>query len=235
MAGYYIPSNYAKNYVNNKKTNEGTYEYDTALNRAGINAQTSLQQLTKQFNVTLNNAYAQFLSSNKGLKNTAIATGYKNAYKQNIQNSLIAELENTQASVDQTKTSIFESLANNVDYIQELQNTEVNNMRRMASSLETYHNYLGTLTLGDGSYVNNMNFKVGDEWTFEDNYDAMFNTQKGIISQYFDENGNSGLSWEDWLRQNSGDSDDDTAWLDWVYNGGSDQFKDFIKNGTKSL
>lgn len=234
MAGYYVPSSYSANYVANKKDNDGTYVYDSAINRAGIDAQRNLQQLNKQYNMTINNAYAQSLLANRGLQASSLGTGYKQAFAQNLQKSMEQEVAQVGLSVQDAKQSIFERLGQDLSGIASIQQGEVDNMRRMASSLEKYHDYLKTLT-APSSYLEDQGFKVGDEFTFEDNYDKIFSTQKGIISAYLDEQALPGLSWEDWLRQNSGNTDKDTAWLDWVYTSGLNQYKDFIKNGTNSI
>ncbi len=235
MGGYYIPSSYSANYVNNKKNDDGTYVYDTALSKVGIDTQKSLQQLTKQYNNTLSNAYAGYLTANKGLRSSYLNSGYKEAFKKSMLDSLNNDLSEYKLSVQSTKQSLFESLASNVDYVDQIRQSEIANMRRMAGSLEEYYSYVQTLRNSGNYYTTDQGFKTGDEWTFEDNYDLLFGTQKGIISNYLDDNANTGLSWEDWLRQNSGTSDEDTAWLDWVYGGGSDQFKDFIKNGVRLI
>jgi hypothetical protein len=230
MSGYYVPSSFSANYINNKKSEDGTYVYDQAINEAGIGAQRSLQQLNKQYNVTINNAYSQHLLANKGLQASNIGTGYKEAFTQQLQNAAAENLQQTATSVQNVKQDIFSQLGSNLQQINTSKLQEINNMRRMASSLEQYHNYLQPLTKGIGGskYTEDNKFKVGNEWTFEDNYNQLFDTQKGIVGNYVDEENNVGLSWEDWLRKNSGNSATDTAWLDWVYGGGADQFKNFI-------
>lgn len=235
MAGYYVPSSFSANYVSNKKSDSGDYIYDSATNRAGIDAQRNLQQLNKQYNVTINNAYAQHLLANQGLKASTLGTGYKDAYVQRLQESVNSEIDQANVSVQSAKQSIFASLNQNLQGISAIQQQEVNNMRRMASSLEQYHNYVDTLIAREGGtrYVEDQQFRLGEEWTFEDNYNKLFETdaKRDIISKYVDENSFAGLSYEDWLRKYSGDSDDDTSWLDWVYSSGITQYKDFIKNG----
>jgi len=234
MAGYYIPSAFSANYVSNKKNADGTYQYDSEVNRAGIDAQRSMQQLNKQYNVTINNAYAQNLLANKGLAASTLGTGYKEAYTQRLQESLNQEVEQSTLSVENAKFSIFEALGKNLSAIAGIQEQEIGNMRRMAGSLEQYHDYLKGLNgLSGGTYVEDQGFKIGDEWTFEDNYDKLFGANKGTVSNYVDSYNSPGLSFEDWLRQNSGSGDDDINWLDWVYTSGMTQYKDFIKNGVK--
>lgn len=237
MGGYYVPNSFSANYVSNKKNEDGTYTYDTAVNKAGIDAQRNLQALNKQYNVTINNAYAQNLMANRGLRASSLGTGYKAAYTQRLQQSLAQEVEQTTLSVKDAKQSIFATLGQDLSQIANIQQQEIGNMRRMASSLEQYYDYLKTLTSADGqsTYMSDQGFKVGDEWTFEDNYDKLFGTQKGIIGNYLDEKAEAGLSWEDWLRKNSGNSANDINWLDWVYTGGADQYQNFIKNGVKSI
>lgn len=233
MAGYYVPSSFSANYVSNKKSDSGDYIYDSATNRAGVDAQRNLQQLNKQYNVTINNAYAQHLLANQGLKASTLGTGYKEAYVQRLQESVNSEIDQATVSVQNAKQSIFATLNQNLQGISAIQQQEVNNMRRMASSLEKYNNYLNTLSAKDGNtrYVEDQKFKLGDEWTFEDNYDKLFGTQQFVLSNYLDENGSDGLAYTEWLRNNSGTSEDDTAWLDWLYTNGLTQYQDFIKNG----
>jgi len=235
MGGYYIPSSFSANYIGSKKNEDGTYVYDTAVNKAGIDAQRSLSELGKQYNVTINQAYGNSLFANRGLRASMLGSGYKDAYVQNLQKSVLDELSQANLSVQSTKQSIFQQLGADLTNIGQAQQQEVNNMRRFAGSLEQYYGYLKTLMAGGTYYVDDAGFKVGDEYTFEDNYDKIFGTQKGIISKYVDETNTAGLSWEDWVRKNSGNTDEDTAWLDWLYNGGSKQYQDFIKNGINTI
>lgn len=233
MAGYYVPSSFSANYVSNKKSDSGDYMYDSATNRAGVDAQRNLQQLNKQYNVTINNAYAQHLLANQGLKASTLGTGYKDAYVQRLQESVNSEMDQANVSVQNAKQSIFATLNQNLQGISAIQQQEVNNMRRMAGSLEQYNTYLNTLSAKEGNtrYVEDQKFKLGDEWTFEDNYDKLFGTQQFVLSNYLDENGSDGLAYTEWLRNNSGTSEDDTSWLDWLYTNGLTQYQDFIKNG----
>ena len=236
MAGYYVPSNFSANYVAEKKNDDSTYTYDSAVNKVGIDAQRNLQQLNKQYNVTINNAYAQHLFANKGLQASALGSGYKDAYAQHLQESLAQNVEQAGLSAQDTKQLIFNNLGTDLTDIGKAQIQDINNMRRMASSLEQYHEYIKTLNSDKfTSYVDDQQFKVGNEWTFEDNYDKLFSTQKGVIGNYLDENSLPGLSLEDWLRQNSGTSATDTTWLDWVYTSGLSEYQDFIKKGVSRL
>jgi hypothetical protein len=235
--GYYVSSKFSENYVKNTKNEDGTYVYDTEVNKIGINTQRDLQQLNKQYNNTINNAYASNLLANRGIRSSNLGTGYKDAYIENLQNEVNQEVEATKFSVEDAKLNIFQSLNNNLGALAGMQQDEVNNMRRTAGSLEQYYKYLGTINSYETGYYANENngFKVGDEFTFEDNYDKIFGTDKSKLDGYYDEAGNPALALEDWLRQNSGDSDEDTAWLDWFYSKGMDQYKDFIKKGVNTI
>jgi hypothetical protein len=240
MAGYYVPSSFSANYVSAKKDDEGRYLYESAENRAGIDAQRSLQQLNKQYNVSINTAYAQHLAANRGMQASALGSGYKANFAQTLQQSLSDQVSQASFSVQDAKQDVYANLGQNLQQIQQVQKQDIDNMRRMAGSLEQYQDYLKTLRSGalrgpDGeelapssTYTEDFGFKIGDEYNFQDNYDKLLGTEKGSISKYLDEAGKAGLSWEDWLRQNSGTADDDTAWLDWVYNTGVEQYKDFI-------
>jgi len=230
MGGYYIPSSFSANYVSNKKNEDGTYQYDSAVNKAGIDAQRNMQQLNKQYNVTINNAYAQNLLANRGLQASALGQGFKDAYAQNLQANLANQMNEFNLSVQDTKQQIFQSLAQDLTQIGQAQQQEVGNMRRMAQSLEQYHGYLKTLRSESGTlYAEDQKFDLDGE--FEQNYQHLFGANKGTVAGYRDENASPGLSLEDWLRQTSGTSEADTAWLDWVYGTGYNQYKDFIKNG----
>lgn len=237
MAGYYVPSSFSANYVANKKNDDGTYKYDTAVNKVGIEAQRNLHQLNKQYNVTINQAYANHLLANRGLRASTLGSGYKEAYIGQLQDSLNQEVEQIGLSVQGTKQSIFETLGKDLSAIGNMQQQDIDNMRRMAGSLEQYNAYLGTLTASDSpaTFAERQGLKFGDEWTFEDNYDKIFAIDKGSISGYNDEYQSPGLTFEDWLRQNSGNTDKDVSWLDWVYTSGITQYKDFIKNGVNSV
>lgn len=229
--GYYVSSKFSENYIKNTKNEDGTYVYDTEVNKMGINTQRDLHQLNKQYNNTINNAYASNLLANRGIRSSNLGTGYKDAYIESLQNEVNQEVEATKFSVKDAKMNIFASLNNNLGALAGMQQDEVNNMRRTASSLEQYYDYLGTVNSVDGTgfYRGEHNgFKVGEADTFEDNYNQILGIDKGMLTGYIDENSNQALAFEDWVRQNNGDSDGDTAWLDWLYSKGLNQYKDFI-------
>lgn len=234
--GYYIPSSVSANYVNNKKNEDGTYVADTNTNKVGINAQRSVQQLNKQYNNTINQAYANNLLANNGLRISSLGSGYKEAYIQKLQASVNEEVNQASMSVADVKQNIFDSLSESLGTLSGLQQQEVNNMRRTAGSIEEYYDYLGTLTNETGSFRSDAHgFKTGDAYTFEDNYDRIFGLDKGQLAGYTDYDNNQALAFEDWVRQTSGTSDGDTAWMDWLYSSGMNQYKDFIKNGVNSV
>jgi len=237
MAGYYIPSSFAGNYVSNKKNEDGTYAYDSAVNKVGIDAQRSLQQLNKQYNVTINQAHGGSLLANRGLRASALGTGYKQAFAERLQASVNDEVAQVGLSVANTKQNIFDSLANNLGQIGAMQQQEMSNIGRMAGSLEQYHEYVKTLrnVETNQAYTEVNKFKVGDGYSFEDNYDQLFGINNGGLAGYTDDNAEAGLNYTEWLRRNSGNSAADTGWLDWAYGGGMDEYKNFIKNGVHSI
>ena len=236
MAGYYVPSSFASNYVSNKKNEDGTYIQDSAINQAGMDTQRSLQQLNKQYNVSINAAQAGGLLANRGLRSSALGSGYKQAYTERLQASVNDEIAQVSLSVAGTKQSIFNTLAGDLNQIGAMQLQEINNMRRMAGSLEQYHEYVKTLTdKGMNKYTDMNKFNMGATDTFEDNYANLFGINKGTVAGYTDENANPALAYEDWLRQNSGSGDKDTAWLDWAYGGGMTQYRDWTKQGVNSI
>jgi len=231
MAGYYVPSSYSANYVANKKNEDGTRVYDSAVNKAGIDAQRGMYQLNQQYNQTINNAYANNLLANRGLKASAMGSGFKEAFAQNQQAMLANQMNQVNLSVQDTKQSIFQALGSQLNQIGAAQQQEVGNMRRLAGGLEQYYEYLKTLTNPQGNYTDHQKFASGEGSTFEDNYNKIFSTNTGSVAGYTDSQNESALSWEDWFRKNSGNSEKDTAWLDWLYQGGVTQYQDFIKNG----
>jgi hypothetical protein len=235
MAGYYVPSAFSANYVANKKNEDGTSMYGSAVNKAGIDAQRNMQQLNKQYNQTINNAYASNLMANRGLQASSLGTGFKEAFAQNQQATLDAQVNQASLSVQDTKQNIFAALGQQLNQIGQAQLADINNMRRTASGLEQYFEYLKTLSNDKGSYLENNNIAG----SFEQNYDNIIGLGgKGVdaskVAGYNDGFGKEALSWEDWFRYNSGTSEKDTAWLDWLYNGGIDQYRDFVKGGVNT-
>lgn len=231
MAGFYVPSNFSANYVANKKNEDNTYVYDSARNRAGIDAQRNMQQLNKQYNVTLNSAYAQNLLANRGLQASALGTGYKEAFAQDLQASTNEQITQASLSVGDAKQNIFSSLASQLEQIGGVQKQEIDNMRRVAGSLEQYYDYVKGLQKEGTPYTETYGFNEGD---FEANYEKLFQANKGSVEGYLDLESNPALAYEDWLRQKSGTSEADTAWLDWVYGGGLNQYKDFVQPKIKA-
>ncbi len=232
MAGYYVPSSFSANYVGNKKNEDGTNVYDSARNSVGIDAQRNLQQLNKQYNVTINQAHAGNLLANRGLRASTLGTGYKQAYAEQLQASVNNEINQAGLSVADAKQNIFNNLAGNLNQINMAQQQEMTNMGHMASTLEQYYGYVQGLTdEGMNKYTDTNKFDMSAGSTFEDNYTNLFSMNKGTVANYFDENNNPALAYEDWLRQN----EKDTNWLDWAYGGGMTQYQDFIKNGVHSI
>lgn len=230
--GFFVPGNTSQNYVSNKKNTDGAYTYDTAFQEAGLQHQQALSSINKQYNATIESAYSNYLSANRGIRGSNMGAGYKEAYlakQQEAQAAQIAELNYNAANV---RGQLAENTNATLGNIQDVFNTEVAYMDRVASGANSYLGYLKTLTHVDDAermYIteDKMNLSI------DEMYDTVFGADIGTMKSFLDSSGNQALSYLDWSNNQFKDSEADRAYAKWFYSGGLQQFKKATKKGIK--
>lgn len=235
ITGYYVPNRISNEYVASKRNEEGALLYDTALQDVGIEAQAAIQSLNKSYSETINNAYSQYLNSKRTIMSSDIGQGYKEAYLQNQQQALQANVAQASLTAAETKQQILQQAYEQQNAIGSAFQTEVNNMEQVATMLSGYMEYLKGVTNESGSYYDAIisgkgltDYAKDNDIYAEDIYDELYNAQpKG----YMTEDSEAALGWTDWLNTQI-KTDKQQDWYDWYMGqGGYEQFQDAYKKG----
>lgn len=237
MKGYYVPNRVSNEYVDSKRNEQGAYEYDTYIQDVGMKTQAAIQSLNKDYSSAINNAYSQYLNSKYTIASSDMIQGAKEAYLQNQQQALQANVAQASLTAAETKQQILQQAYEQQNAIGEAFQTEVNNMEQVGTMLSGYMEYLKGVTNGSGSYYDaiisgkGLTDYEGDIYA-EDLYDELYNAQPGLKdNMYTDEEGNVALGWTDWLNTQI-KTDKQQSWYDWYMGaGGYEQFRDAYKKG----
>lgn len=231
-SGFYVPNSVSSNYVSNQRNASGNYKYDQAVQEVGLEQQAAFASINKEYSATINKAYSSYLSANRAAKGSAMGQGYKEAYEQANQESLIEQIAETNKNAATAKYQIASAGLESIGNISKQFEQEVSNMDRVAYSAKDYLEYLKTLSSKDDAsktYLteDQMNLSV------DNMYDAIFNAQP---QAYLDAEGNVGMSYIQWVNANLKNTDADKAWSQWLFGqGGYGQFIAAIKKGIKPL
>lgn len=220
--GFFIPNSNNSAYVNTKKNIDGSYQYSQRVNEVGLGHQVALQSVSKQYNATIDKAYSNYLSANRGIRGSNMGQGYKEAYLQETQNQLESQIIDTNLNAANARTQLSNEAFKAIGDIRAQFETEVANMDRTENSLRGYYDYLKTLT-------NATNVEQGyltpeqQQLPLEQLYESVLGAEP---LSYIDEQGNKGLRYRDWLNNSLKDTTADRAWSEWLFNyGGFEQFK----------
>lgn len=235
ITGYYVPNRISNEYVATKRNEEGAYLYDTALQDVGMETQAAIQSLNKSYSETINNAYSQYLNSKYNINSSNMIQGAKEAYLQNQQQALQANVAQASLTAAETKQQILQQAYEQQNAIGSAFQTEVNNMEQVATMLSGYMEYLKGVTNKSGSYYDAIisdkgltDYAKDNDIYAEDIYDELYNAQpKG----YTTEDSEAALGWTDWLNTQI-KTDKQQDWYDWYMGqGGYEQFKDAYSKG----
>lgn len=223
MNGFYVPNSVSSSYVSNKRNEEGSLAYDSAANEIGIQKQAAVQQLEKNYATTIENAYASYLAANRGVDASNMGQGYKELYKTIQQQQLRENIANTNTSFNEAIASLNQQESEAQAQIQSQFQTEVAYFDRLKQSFADYFDYVKTLTNDAGeTYL--------DESEMTQTVDSMYNVLKNTMPQgYLDEEGNMGMSYEEWIKSQLGDTEEDTAWSQWLFSTGLNEFMEAPK------
>lgn len=240
--GFFVPGSVSGEYVANQKTEQGAYQWDKAVGEVGLGQQAALSTLNKEYSTTISNAYTNYLAASRGVAGSNMGEGYKEAYRQSIEEGLAAGIAETNMTAGQARLDIAQQGANQMQGIQGLFESEVANRERVATTAQDYLTYLGnletTVTTGHdkkGKPIT-MQQKFLDEEQRKQSIDTMYETVFGAQPRgYTDDFGNVGMTYQEWLRQSLKDNETDRAWDKWFKQGGFEGFRQSVKKGVKPL
>ena len=220
MKGFYVPGSQSSSYVASKRNEEGSFAYDAAAIGAGIQKQAALQDLSKQYESTIENAYASYLATQRGIDTSAMGQGYKEAYKEKQQQNLISNIAEANQNVATVRAQIENRASQSREALDKQFKTETANLDRVAATMNDYLTYVKGLS---GSYLED---KPVDEL-----YEALYNYQP---QGFTDEEGQAGLPYSEWIKNQLKDTADDKAWSQWLfYQGGLQDFMNAVRQGNQ--
>lgn len=228
MNGFYVPDSVSSSYVANKRNEEGSLLYEQASSQVGIQKQAAIQQLEKNYASTIENAYASYLAANRGVQGSNMGQGYKELYNQLQKQQLAENIASAGSQFVQQAQSIEGQEAAAQQQIQQQFQQEVAYFDRVQKSFADYLTYVKSLTNAEGEgYL--------DPYENKQTIDSMYNVlyeaeplgsfdEAGNQLGYFDESGKAGLRYEDWVRSQLKDTTEDTAFRQWMFSGGLNEF-----------
>lgn len=228
ISGFYVPNSISGSYVANKRDEQGSFVYDTALNKTDIQKQKALQSLDEQYSQTINNAYASYLAANQSVLGSAMGEGYKEKYLQLQDEALRSNIAQANLSAASARMEIEESAEASKSEIGSAYQQEVANIDRAVKSMENYLVYLNSLSdEKGGTYLSDLYGVTPEKMsvaTVDQLYSDLFNAQP---QSYKDTNDTAGKSYVEWVKTQLGSGAEDLAWSKWFYGEGG--YEDFRK------
>lgn len=227
MAGitnYYVPSSMSKSYVENKRTEEGTRGYLQSEQEVDIQKQAAIQNLEQQYNSTIENAYASYLSNQRNINMSQMGEGYKQLYRQMQEKELASNIAQTNLSAAQARQELTTQASKAKGDIQAMKEQEISNLNRVQNTMQQYLNYIKSVTneAGEGLLTEEQ-----QKMYVDDLYETLYDLP--IEEGYTDTSGKQALRYSEWVRSNLTGSAEDTAWGDWLYSGGLQDFMNAAK------
>lgn len=146
MKGFFVPNSVSGSYVANKRNSDNSLMYDSQYNQIGLNKQSAIQQLNKNYDTTINNAYSSYLSSRNNIMTSNMGQGYKDAYLALQKASLNQNIIDTNTSLESARYEINQSAEEMQNQVYENYETEVSYFDRLANSLNDYLSYVKGLS-----------------------------------------------------------------------------------------
>lgn len=224
-SGFYAPGSISGSYVASKRTPEGSLYYPGAETDIGIQKQKVLQDLGKSYESTIENAYASYLASQQNVLGSQMGQGYKEQYLQSQQENLMKGLAETQANLANVRAELESKEAEAKSVVQSQYMQEVNYLDRVAKSFEDYLSYAKTLSGTDkkGQAISALS-EEERQLGIDDLYETLYTLQPQGIEGLADEEGNAPMTWSQWLQTQLKGTAEDTAWKEWLYSGGIQDF-----------
>lgn len=217
--GYYVPTSMSQSYVASKRNEEGTLKYKSAEQELGIQKQMALQNLEKNYETTIENAYASYLANQRGINTSAMGQGYKEIYKQAQEQQLLSDIAVANMNLANTRSEISANIAEAQKNIQAQEAQEVSNLNRVQGAMTQYLQYVKSLTGAGGKTALSAEDAKKE---IDDLYETLFELSPKTLT---DESGAQGLGFVDWIKTQLTGSEVDTAWGDWLFSGGLADFK----------
>lgn len=223
MEGFFVPGSQSSSYVSSKRNEEGSYAYDSAAIDIGQQKQAALQDLSKTYESTIENAYASYLANQRNIATSAMGQGYQEAYNQLAQQNLINNITSTTQSLNQARLELEEQESAAREDLNTMFATETANLDKVVTSMDNYLTYVKGLSNSSGQgYLNDEQ----QNQTVDELYDVLFGAQP---QGFTDEEGNSGLTYSQWVHSQLNDSDMDQNWYNWLfYQGGWQDFQNAL-------
>ena len=229
LTNTYIPSSMSKSYVENKRTPEGTRGYLQAEQELDIQKQSALQNLEQQYASTIENAYASYLQNQRSIGMSQMGEGYKQLYRQQQEQQLASNIAQTNLSASQARQELGLQTEEAKAQLELTKQTEISNLNRVQNTMQQYLNYVKDLSSETQESVLT---PEQQEMYIDDLYETLYS---GLpLKGFTDKSGNVALSYAEWVRSNLTGSEADTAWGDWLFSGGLQDFMTAVKQ-TKAL
>lgn len=229
LTNTYIPSSMSKSYVENKRTPEGTRGYLQAEQELDIQKQSALQNLEQQYASTIENAYASYLQNQRNIGMSQMGEGYKQLYRQQQEQQLASNIAQTNLSASQARQELGLQTEEAKAQLETVKQTEISNLNRVQNTMQQYLNYVKDLS---NETQESILTPEQQGMYIDDLYETLYS---GLpLKGFTDKSGNAALSYAEWIRSNLTRSEADTAWGDWLFSGGLQDFMTAVKQ-TKAL
>lgn len=143
--GFYVPDSLSHQYVAGQRNSAGEYKWNSATDSIGLMYQQNLQAINKQYGVTINNAYHNYMSAKNSLGGSNMGAGYKDAYLSMMQENLIAQRADANLTAANARAEMANAYQQQMNDISRAYTTEVEQMDRVGFAAEKYLSYLKTL------------------------------------------------------------------------------------------
>lgn len=224
---YLIPGSMSSRYVSDTKN------YEKMSSELGVQRQAALQDLQKNYEQTIDNAYASYLSNQRILGNTNMLEGYKQQYQQAQEQQFAQNVAEANKNVSTARQELLQNTSAAQQQIQQAYNTEVANLDRVARSYQQYYDYVKGLTPGTELAAKEPNAAILTDEQLKLPVDDMYETLSSLQPRdYVDAKGNTALAYSEWLNQQMTESEEDQAFWQWYNAGGASDFLREVKMRT---
>lgn len=218
----YVPSSMSKSYVENKRTPEGTRGYLQAEQELDIQKQSALQNLEQQYASTIENAYASYLQNQRNINMSQMGEGYKQLYREMQEQELASNIAQTNLSASQARQELGLQTAESKEELQKIKETEISNLNKIQSTMQQYLDYVKTMQETEGIQLLT---EEQNQMRIDDLYETLYNLPVAGTPVY---------GYSEWVRSNLTGSQADTAWGDWLFSGGLQDFMNAVKQSKSS-
>lgn len=213
----YVPSSMSKSYVESKRTPEGTRGYLQAEQELDIQKQSALQSLEKEYSSAIENAYASYLSNQRSIGLSKMGEGYKQLYRQMQEQELASNIAQTNLSTSKARQELGLQTEEAKSQLEQTKQAEISNLNRVQNTMQQYLDYVKSMQETEGIQLLT---EEQQNMYIDDLYETLYNLPV---------TGTNVARYSDWIRSNLTGSKEDTAWGDWLYSGGLQDFMNAVK------